>query len=135
MAVDGTYSITMQTMMGPQSSKVTLKTDGNKLSGTDQTSFGTANISGTVNGNELTSGKLGDTLRPSARGILHLFSPNPSELSANTSFVEDLKAKSVNLVQIIAILEDAYDVPINSWSSGGKTLGEAAEFVAQLCRG
>jgi acyl carrier protein len=50
--------------------------------------------------------------------------------------VEDLKAKSVNLVQIIAILEDAYDVQINFMEfRRKKTLGEAAEFVAQLCGG
>jgi acyl carrier protein len=65
-----------------------------------------------------------------------VFKKDPSELSANTSFVEDLKAKSVNLVQIIAILEDAYDVQINFMEfRRKKTLGEAAEFVAQLCGG
>jgi len=65
-----------------------------------------------------------------------VFKKDPGELSANTSFVEDLKAKSVNLVQIIAILEDAYDVQINFMEfRRKKTLGEAAEFVAQLCGG
>jgi acyl carrier protein len=65
-----------------------------------------------------------------------IFKKDPGELSANTSFVEDLKAKSVNLVQIIAILEDAYDVQINFMEfRRKKTLGEAAEFVAQLCGG
>jgi len=65
-----------------------------------------------------------------------VFKKDPGELSAETSFVEDLKAKSVNLVQIIAILEDVYDVQINFMEfRRKKTLGEAAEFVAQLCGG
>jgi len=41
-----------------------------------------------------------------------LFQKAPAELSANTEFVADLKAKSVNYVQIIAVLEDAFDVEI-----------------------
>ena len=65
-----------------------------------------------------------------------VFKKDPGELSADTNFVVDLKAKSVNLVQIIAILEDAFDVSINFMEfRRKKTLGEAAQFVAQLCGG
>jgi acyl carrier protein len=65
-----------------------------------------------------------------------VFKKDPGELSADTRFVEDLKAKSVNYVQIIAILEDAFDVQINFMQlRRRKTLGEAAEFVTQLCGG
>lgn len=65
-----------------------------------------------------------------------VFKKDPGELSADTRFVEDLKAKSVNYVQIIAILEDAFDVQINFMKfRRKKTLGEAAEFVAELCGG
>jgi len=65
-----------------------------------------------------------------------VFKKDPAELSADTRFVEDLRAKSVNFVQITAILEDAYDVQINFMQfRRKKTLGEAAEFVAQLCGG
>jgi acyl carrier protein len=65
-----------------------------------------------------------------------VFKKDPTELSADTRFVEDLKAKSVNFVQITAILEDAFDVQINFMEfRRKKTLGEAAEFVAQLCGG
>lgn len=63
-----------------------------------------------------------------------LFKKDPGELSAETKFVEDLNAKSVNYVQIIAVLADEYDVEINFMEfRRKKTLGEAAEFVAQLC--
>jgi acyl carrier protein len=63
-----------------------------------------------------------------------LFKKDPGELSPDTKWVEDLKAKSVNYVQVIAVLEDAFDVQINFMEfRRKKTLGEAAEFVAQLC--
>jgi acyl carrier protein len=65
-----------------------------------------------------------------------VFKKEPGELSADTSFLDDLKAKSVNFVQIIAILEDTYDVQINFMSfRRNKTLGEAADFVVNLLGG
>ena len=65
-----------------------------------------------------------------------VFKKNPAELSADTDLVDDLKAKSVNYVQIIAVLEDAFDVEITFMEfRRKKTLGEAADFVAQLCGG
>jgi acyl carrier protein len=65
-----------------------------------------------------------------------LFKKAPDELTADTKWVEDLKAKSVNYVQVIAILEAEFDVQINFMEfRRKKTLGEAAEFVAQLCGG
>jgi acyl carrier protein len=65
-----------------------------------------------------------------------IFKKDPSELTADTKFVEDLKAKSVNMVQIIAVLEDAFDVQINFMEfRRRKTIGEAADFVAGLIQG
>ena len=62
-----------------------------------------------------------------------LYKRDPSEYSADTRFVEDLKAKSVNYVQIIAILEEEFDVQIPFMEfRRKKTFGEAAEFVAEL---
>ena len=63
-----------------------------------------------------------------------LFKKDTGELNTDTRFVEDLKAKSVNLVQIIAVLEAEFDVEINFMEfRRKKTFGEAAEFVAALC--
>lgn len=63
-----------------------------------------------------------------------LFKKDPAELGAETRFVEDLKAKSVNIVQIIAILEDAYDVEIPFMAfRRNETFGDAADYVADLC--
>lgn len=63
-----------------------------------------------------------------------IFQKDPSELNEGTRFVEDLQAKSVNYVQIIALLEDVFDVEINFMAfRRRKTFGEAADFVAELC--
>jgi acyl carrier protein len=63
-----------------------------------------------------------------------LFKKNPGELNPDTKWVEDLKAKSVNYVQVIAVLEAEFDVQVNFMEfRRKKTLGEAAEFVVHLC--
>jgi acyl carrier protein len=63
-----------------------------------------------------------------------VFRKDPGELSEDTNFSEDLRARSVNLVQIIALLEDLFDVEINFMAfRRRKTFGEAADFVAELC--
>ena len=63
-----------------------------------------------------------------------MFRKDPGALNADTRWVEDLEAKSVNYVQVITILADEYDVEINFMEfRRKKTLGESAEFVAQLC--
>jgi len=65
-----------------------------------------------------------------------IFKKNPAEMSGETKFVDDLKAKSVNYVQIITIIMDSFDVEIPFMEfRRKKTLGEAAQFVADLCGG
>ena len=46
MAVDGTYKIEIDTPMGKQESTLTLKTDGDKLSGSMDSMFGKQDFSG-----------------------------------------------------------------------------------------
>lgn len=63
-----------------------------------------------------------------------LFGKDASSLNENTNFTDDLGAKSVNLVQIIAVLEEEYDVAISFMEfRRAKTIGEAADYVASLC--
>jgi acyl carrier protein len=77
-----------------------------------------------------------DALEKIIARAAEIFKKNPAELSASTDFVVDLKAKSVNLVQIIAVLEDAFDVEIPFMQfRRKKTIGEAAEFISELCGG
>jgi hypothetical protein len=52
MAIDGTYKIEIDTPMGKQEATLTLKTAGDKLSGTAESMFGKTDFSGgTVKGN------------------------------------------------------------------------------------
>jgi hypothetical protein len=53
MAIDGTYTIELDTPMGKQQAKLDLKTDGNKLEGTADTAMGKADFTGTGNGNDI----------------------------------------------------------------------------------
>ena len=56
MAIDGTYDVQVDTPMGAQPAKLTLKTEGDSLSGSMFSGMvGTAEFSGgTVNGDEVT---------------------------------------------------------------------------------
>lgn len=52
MAVDGTYNLTMNTPMGPQQGKLTLKSAGDSLSGIYENMMGPQEFSGgTIDGN------------------------------------------------------------------------------------
>lgn len=63
-----------------------------------------------------------------------LFKADPGAYNEQTRFTEDLKAKSVNYVQILSVLEEEFDVQIPFMEfRRKKTLGEAAEYVAGLC--
>jgi len=62
-----------------------------------------------------------------------VFQKDADELSEDTQWVEDLQAKSVQYVQVITALEDAFDTEINFMNfRRKKTFGEAADFVAEL---
>jgi hypothetical protein len=53
MAINGTYSIVIDTPMGKQQATLALKADGNKLEGTADTTMGKAVFTGTANGNDI----------------------------------------------------------------------------------
>ena len=56
MAVDGTWKITVDTPMGAQEGMLTLKVEGSKLSGTQQSAMGGSMplLNGKADGNKLT---------------------------------------------------------------------------------
>lgn len=63
-----------------------------------------------------------------------LFHRKPEELNEQTRFLEDLGAKSGNVSQMTTFLEDQFDVEIAYMEfRRKKTIGEAAEYVAELC--
>ena len=53
MAINGTYELNVQTPLGVLNSKLTLKTEGNTLSGTSEASTGTTEFSGSINSDEV----------------------------------------------------------------------------------
>jgi hypothetical protein len=53
MAIDGKYKVIVDTPMGKQKSTLTLKTSGDKLSGTADAFIGKADFTGAVKGNEV----------------------------------------------------------------------------------
>ena len=53
MAVDGKYKIEIETPIGKQEATLTLKTDGDKLSGTGESMMGKNDFTGTVKGDNL----------------------------------------------------------------------------------
>jgi acyl carrier protein len=54
----------------------------------------------------------------------------------DTSFLEDLKATSVQFFPILAALEDEFDIEIQyqDFRREGKTVGEAIAFIEKLAR-
>jgi hypothetical protein len=53
MAIDGTYKIEIDTPIGKQESTLTLKTAGDKLSGTAESMMGKNDFTGTVKGDAI----------------------------------------------------------------------------------
>lgn len=63
-----------------------------------------------------------------------VFKRDPGELTEETDYFEDLKAKSVNMVQVITVMEDIFDVQLNYMKlRRQKTIGEVADFIAEAC--
>lgn len=57
-----------------------------------------------------------------------------TDLTEETRFAEDLKAKSIHYSQITTYLEDQLDIEIPYMPfRRNKTLGEAIDFVLSLC--
>lgn len=52
VAIDGTYNVEIDTPMGRQSGKLTLKTSGDKLNGSADTMLGKNDFTGNVKGDE-----------------------------------------------------------------------------------
>lgn len=63
-----------------------------------------------------------------------LIGRKPEELSEQTVFTADLDIKSADVVLLIAVLEDAYEIDIDYMQFRKRnTIGEAADYIAELC--
>ena len=62
-----------------------------------------------------------------------IFKKQESELTKDTRFAEDLKAKSVDIVELIAILENEFGIEIPFMEAKRRrTIGEAIDLVVTL---
>ena len=67
------------------------------------------------------------------KGVAKIFEKNVGELTRETRFVEDLHAKSVNIVALVALLEDEFGVEIPYMQARRrKTIGESIDFIVSL---
>jgi acyl carrier protein len=70
------------------------------------------------------------------KAVARIFRKDVSELSLNTRFVEDLHAKSVNIVELIAVLQNEFQVEIPMMKARRqKTIGESINFIVSLRKG
>jgi len=62
-----------------------------------------------------------------------LFAADASTLGPDTRFVEDLGAKSVDIVKFTAVLEDVFEVEVPFMEFAKKlTFDEAAKYIASM---
>ena len=67
--------------------------------------------------------------------VARIFKKDISEITRDTRFVEDLQVKSLNVVELIALLENEFDVMIPYGEARRrKTVGEAIDLVVSLRR-
>jgi len=65
--------------------------------------------------------------------VARIFRKDVSMLSRDTRFIEDLQAKSINIVEIIAELQGALEIEISMAKLRRKqTIGEVIDFVVSL---
>ncbi|MDG6922900.1 MAG: acyl carrier protein [Nitrososphaerota archaeon] len=62
--------------------------------------------------------------------VAEVFHRNPAELTSSTDFVKDLYAKSANMIELIALLEDAFGIEMPfAQVVNNSTIGSATEYV------
>lgn len=62
-----------------------------------------------------------------------LFGVDPSTLSGETRFKEDLAAKSIDIVRYTAMLEEEYDIEVPFMAFNRcQTFGEAAVYMSEI---
>ena len=76
---------------------------------------------------------MSDTLERVRSVTADLLKVDLARIGADSRFVEDLGAKSIQSVELVASFEEAFDVEINDQEAFKiKTVGDAARFIDQL---
>ena len=67
--------------------------------------------------------------------VARVFHRDVSQLSRDTFFVRDLLAKSLNIIELTAVLENEFGIDIpGSEARRRKTIGEAIELIESLLK-
>ena len=67
--------------------------------------------------------------------VARIFKKEISEITRDTRFVEDLHAKSLNIVELVAVLENEFQVMLPfAETRRKKTVGEAIDLVISIRR-
>jgi len=62
--------------------------------------------------------------------VAEVFHRNPNELTSGTHFIKDLHAKSANIIELTALLEDAFGIEMPfAEIMNNSTVGAATEYV------
>jgi len=69
------------------------------------------------------------------KAVAKVFDRDVSEITRDTRFVEDLRAKSANIVALVALLQNEFGVMISLMEARRrKTVGEAIDYIISLRR-
>ena len=67
--------------------------------------------------------------------VARIFKKDVSDITRDTRFVEDLHAKSLNIVELVAVLENEFQVMLPfAETRRKKTVGEAIDLVISIRR-
>jgi acyl carrier protein len=62
--------------------------------------------------------------------VAEVFHRSPNELTSSTDFIKDLHAKSANIIELTALLEDAFGIEMPFVEiMKNSTVGAATEYV------
>ena len=67
--------------------------------------------------------------------VAKVFRKDVSQINRDTRFIEDLYAKSLNIIELTAVLENEFDIEIPAHEARkNKTVGQAVDLVARLLK-
>jgi len=67
--------------------------------------------------------------------VAEQFKIEESQINRNTKFVDDLKAKSIQIIEMCATMEDQFDIEIDMEEARkNKTVGEAIDYIEKLVK-
>jgi acyl carrier protein len=65
--------------------------------------------------------------------VAKVFRKDVNQISRETRFIEDLFAKSLNIIELIAVLENEFDIEIPANEARrNKTVGQAIDLIERL---